>query len=112
MKIVVTGSLGNISKPLTQELVEKGHEVTGISISGEAIGKPDLKWIIISSEAMLADLIGMGMNPEIAAGLVEMYKSQQSGKLWEDYYQHNPENRGKVKMTDFAKDFAAAYQQD
>jgi NAD(P)H dehydrogenase (quinone) len=31
MKIVVTGSLGNISKPLTKLLVEKGHSVTVIS---------------------------------------------------------------------------------
>jgi uncharacterized protein YbjT (DUF2867 family) len=31
MKIVVTGSLGHISKPLTIELVEKGHQVTVIS---------------------------------------------------------------------------------
>ncbi len=35
MKIVVTGSLGHISKPLTQELVQKGHQVTVIS------SKPD-----------------------------------------------------------------------
>jgi len=31
MKITVTGSLGNISKPLTQTLVKAGHEVTVIS---------------------------------------------------------------------------------
>jgi uncharacterized protein YbjT (DUF2867 family) len=31
MKIIVTGSLGNIGKPLTQELVQKGHHVTVIS---------------------------------------------------------------------------------
>src|SRR5262245_16300544 len=31
MKIVVTGSLGKISKPLTEELVQKGHSVTVIS---------------------------------------------------------------------------------
>ena len=35
MKIVVTGSLGNISKPLTQELVQKGHSVTVISSKSE-----------------------------------------------------------------------------
>ena len=35
MKIVVTGSLGNISKPLTQELVQKGHLVTVISSKSE-----------------------------------------------------------------------------
>lgn len=35
MKIVVTGSLGHISKPLTQELVQKGHSVTVVSRKGE-----------------------------------------------------------------------------
>jgi uncharacterized protein YbjT (DUF2867 family) len=35
MKIIVTGSLGNISKPLTKELVQKGHEVTVISSKAE-----------------------------------------------------------------------------
>ena len=33
MKIVVTGSLGNISKPLTEMLIKKGHNVTVISSS-------------------------------------------------------------------------------
>jgi NAD dependent epimerase/dehydratase family enzyme len=31
MKITLTGSLGNISKPLTRELIEKGHSFTVIS---------------------------------------------------------------------------------
>jgi putative NADH-flavin reductase len=31
MKITLTGSLGNIGKPLTKELVQKGHAVTVIS---------------------------------------------------------------------------------
>ena len=35
MKIIVTGSLGNISKPLTSDLVEKGHSVTVISSNPE-----------------------------------------------------------------------------
>jgi uncharacterized protein YbjT (DUF2867 family) len=35
MKIVVTGSLGNISKPLAQSLIEKGHKVTVISSKAE-----------------------------------------------------------------------------
>jgi uncharacterized protein YbjT (DUF2867 family) len=35
MKIVVTGSLGNISKPLTKELVQKGHSVTVITSKAE-----------------------------------------------------------------------------
>ncbi|MFD2069544.1 SDR family oxidoreductase, partial [Pontibacter silvestris] len=35
MNIVLTGSLGNIGKPLTQSLVAKGHQVTVISSKAE-----------------------------------------------------------------------------
>lgn len=35
MKIIVTGSLGHISKPLTQALVKNGHAVTVISRKAE-----------------------------------------------------------------------------
>ena len=35
MNIIITGSLGNISKPLTKELVDKGHQVTVISSNPE-----------------------------------------------------------------------------
>jgi hypothetical protein len=37
MKIILTGSLGNIWKPLTQQLVQKGHQVTVISSNLEKI---------------------------------------------------------------------------
>jgi uncharacterized protein YbjT (DUF2867 family) len=39
MKLVVTGSLGNISKPLTKILVENGHDVTVISKDAEKEGQ-------------------------------------------------------------------------
>jgi uncharacterized protein YbjT (DUF2867 family) len=80
-------------------------------ILGEAIGKPDLKWMVIPDEDMLNILISIGMNPKIAAGLVEMYAGLHSGLLAEDYYKNKPAVMGKVKMTDFAKDFAAAFKQ-
>lgn len=35
MKITITGSLGHIGKPLTQQLVQKGHSVTVISSNPE-----------------------------------------------------------------------------
>lgn len=35
MKITITGSLGNISKPLAKELIQKGHSVTIITSSTE-----------------------------------------------------------------------------
>lgn len=37
MKITISGSLGNIGKPLTQKLVAAGHEVTVITSSAERV---------------------------------------------------------------------------
>ncbi len=88
------------------------EELTGnetATILGAAIGKPDLKWIIIPSEQMQSGLEAAGMNPQIAAGLVEMYASLHSGLLSENYYRNKPTVMGKVKLADFAKEFAAAF---
>ncbi len=80
------------------------------SILGAAIGKPDLKWIVIPDEQMLNGMIASGMNPRIAAGLVEMNASKRSSKPYEDYYRNRPA-LGKVKVKDFAKEFAVVYNQ-
>jgi uncharacterized protein YbjT (DUF2867 family) len=77
-------------------------------ILGVAIGKPDLKWIVISDEQLQNSLIAAGMSPYAAAGMVEMYANARSGTLCEDYYCNRP-TMGKVKMTEFAKEFAAAF---
>jgi uncharacterized protein YbjT (DUF2867 family) len=75
---------------------------------GEAIGKPDLEWTVISDEQLLSGWLSIGFNPQIANGFVEMQASQGTGKLYEDYYKNKPV-LGKVKLADFARDFAAAY---
>lgn len=80
-----------------------------VKILGEAIGNPDLKWIQISDEEMLNGMLSIGVNPEIAKGMVEMQASQRSGSLFEDFYYNKPA-LGKVKLTDFAKQFALAYK--
>lgn len=77
---------------------------------GLAIGKPDLKWNVISDEQLLNTWLGIGFNPQIAHGFVEMQASQGTGKLYEDYEQHRPV-LGKVKLKDFAQQFAAAYNE-
>jgi len=79
-------------------------------IIGEAIGKPDLKWLAISDEKLLNGMLATGMNPWIANGFVEMQASQGNGTLYEDYYRNHP-TLGKVKLIDFAKDFAQVYNQ-
>lgn len=77
---------------------------------GEAIGKPELKWLEISDEQFLNGMITAGMNKEIAKGFTEMQSAQGSGSLYEDYYQNKP-TLGKVKLEDFAKDFAKVFNQ-
>ena len=86
------------------------NEVAGVL--GEAIGKPDLKWLTIPDEQLLNGMVAAGMNANIAKGLVEMNAGFHRGPLYEDYYLHRPAVFGKVKLTDFAKDFAAAFKQN
>ena len=78
-------------------------------ILGAVIGKPDLQWKIISDEEMQGRLVKAGMSPDLASGLVEMNAAMHSGKLFEDFYRHKPDIFGKVKMTDYAFEFAKAY---
>jgi uncharacterized protein YbjT (DUF2867 family) len=82
------------------------------SILGAAIGKPGLKWLLISGGQMQNGLEAVGMNPKVAAGLVEMYNGLHTGLLAEDYFRNRPAVIGKVKMTDFAKEFASAFEQE
>ena len=46
----------------------------------------------------------------ITSRVVEMNASSHTGKLYEDYYR-NRSVLGKVKVKDFAKEFAAVYEQ-
>ena len=75
---------------------------------GEAIGNTELKWITISDEEFLNNLINAGMNPETAKGYTEMNMARRGSVLYEDYFKNRPA-LGKTKVKDFAKDFAAAY---
>lgn len=78
-------------------------------ILGDAIGNPDLKWITISDEDLLNNLINAGMNPKTAKGFVEMNMARRGNALYEDYYNNRPV-LGKTKVKDFAGDFAKAYK--
>lgn len=77
---------------------------------GEAIGNSDLKWLEMPDEELLNGMIAVGMNPQIAKGFIEMQASQGNGLLYEDYYRNQPVF-GKIKLIDFAKDFAKIFNQ-
>lgn len=139
MKIIVTGSLGNISQPLAEILITRGHSVTVVSdavaeelllspkektiryvgseemtcneaakIIGSAVGKPWLKWMLLPDKEMLQGLKMAKVQDKLAETLVEMQAAMQSGKSLVNFHRNQPK-MGKIKLADFAKEFAAAY---
>ena len=78
---------------------------------GEAIGKPYLKWETISDKQMMSGLKQFKVPLTLAADITEMNASMRNGGvLFSDYYKNKPV-LGKVKLTEFAKEFAAVYNQ-
>lgn len=75
---------------------------------GEAIGKPNLQWNVISDEQLLNNWLSIGFNEQVARGFIEVQKNQGNGLLYKDYYKNQPV-LGKVKLADFAREFAEAY---
>ena len=81
-------------------------------VLGAAIGKPDLQWIVITDEQLQSGLEGFGMSKQVVAGLVEMNASMHKGLLLADYDLNRPLVFGKVKIADFAPEFAAVYNKN
>jgi len=79
-------------------------------IIGNAVGKPWLKWVLLSDKEMLRGLIMAKLPEKLAETLVEMQAAMHSGKTLENFHQNKPP-MGKVKLTDFANEFAAVYHQ-
>ncbi|MDT0677661.1 NAD(P)H-binding protein [Autumnicola musiva] len=88
-------------------------EVSAIEIAetlGKAIEQPDLKWVTVTDEQYLDSLLNIGMNKQIAEDYVAMQAAQRTGSIYEDFNNHKP-TFGKVKFSDFAKEFTAIYNQ-
>jgi uncharacterized protein YbjT (DUF2867 family) len=77
---------------------------------GRAVGKPDLKWVVFSNEQALQGMLAAGLSEELAKNYVEMGTAIHSGKMYSDYWKNHPQTLGKIKLEDFAKEFAAAYK--
>ncbi len=79
------------------------------AVLGKAIGKPDLQWVKFSDEQALAGMLQAGLSQTIAENYVEMGQAMDSGKMFEEY-RKQAVKLGKVKLEDFAKEFASAYK--
>lgn len=79
-------------------------------IIGTAIGKPWLKWVLLSDKSMLRGLKMAKVPEKLAETLVEMQAAMHSGRPLENFHFHQP-RMGKIKLADFAKEFARVYHQ-
>jgi len=80
------------------------------AVLGKAIGKPDLQWVRFSDEQALEGMLQAGLSQTVAENYVEMGQALDSDKMYEEYWKKQPAKLGKVKLEDFAKEFAIVYK--
>ena len=76
---------------------------------GAAVGKPQLPWVNFNDEQTLGALTQAGLPAEVASNYTEMGTAIRKGIMFEDYSVNRPAELGKIKLADFAKEFAVAY---
>lgn len=80
-------------------------------VLGAAIGRPDLPWITFTPEQDRAGLAQQHMPAPVIEKLLELNAAIHNGSMWQGYAQHRPATLGEVKLTHFAQEFAAAFEQ-
>jgi len=73
-----------------------------------AAGKPETPWIQFPDEQALAGMQQAGIPEGMAKDYVDMGVALREGKMQEDYWKNRP-SLGRVKLEEFAKEFAAVY---
>ncbi|MET6998108.1 SDR family oxidoreductase [Chitinophaga defluvii] len=77
-------------------------------VLGNAISKPGLQWLTFTDEQAKKGMEQNGIPASIASDLVDLNASIHSGAMGEDYKLNKPA-MGKIKVEDFAKEFADAF---
>ncbi len=108
---VALAELLNLNFTGTQIRYIAGDEKAGAEIAktlGEAIGKPELPWVVFTDEQSTQGAMQAGLNQEMADNYTEMGAAIRNGTQQADYMKNRPA-LSKIKLEDFAKnDFAAA----
>ena len=79
------------------------------SALGAAVGKPELPWVEFNDEDALQGMVQAGLPEPMAKSYVEMGDAMRSHKLFEHYFNNKPSSMGKIKLNDFAVEFAKAF---
>jgi uncharacterized protein YbjT (DUF2867 family) len=123
-KKIIMSHPKDIAHAAAEELIKlefTGHKVRYLAsdertngeiakVLGTAIGKPELPWVEFTDEQAQGGMLQAGLPETMVSKYVEMGGAMRSGKMWEDFDQHRPEEFGQTKLEDFAKEFAVAYK--
>ncbi|TDP03267.1 SDR family oxidoreductase [Flavobacterium sp. 245] len=78
-------------------------------ILGTTIEKPELPWIEFTDEQSLNGMIQAGLPEEFAGLYTEMGTGLRSGAIAEDFLKNKTAVDGKIKLEDFAREFASNF---
>ncbi len=120
-KLVLTAT-SDIAEVVAHELLNlkfTGHSIRYIAsderhpneiaaILSKAVGKPGTPWIEFNDQDALNGMLQNGLNHEVASNYVTMGRAIREGKIQADYWKSKPA-LGKVKLEEFVKEFATAY---
>jgi uncharacterized protein YbjT (DUF2867 family) len=88
---------------------DERHPAEIAGILSAAIGKPGIPWVTFTDEQSLQGMKAAGLSDVIAEGYTTMGAAIRNGSIQEDYWKQTPAVYGKIKLEDFAKEFAAIY---
>ncbi len=77
-------------------------------VLGEAIGRPDLKYVQFSYEDTRKSLLGAGLSKSVAESFVEMYKALNEGRV-KPTEARSPKNTTPTSLEEWSRTFTMAY---
>jgi len=80
-------------------------------ILGGAIGKPELPWVEFTDEQALHGIKQAGLPDEMARLYVEMGQGFRNGLVTKHFLESGAEVQGKIKLEEFAKEFAEQFSE-
>ncbi|GAA5097500.1 NmrA family NAD(P)-binding protein [Chryseobacterium ginsengisoli] len=78
-------------------------------VFGNAIGKPELPWVEFKDEDSLNGMLQAGLPKEIAELYTEMGLGLRKGVVQKDFIEHGCVVDGKIKLEEFANEFAEKF---
>ncbi|CAA7197140.1 NmrA family NAD(P)-binding protein [Chryseobacterium potabilaquae] len=102
-KELVTNSEGKSIQYIVSDVRKASDFAT---VFGKVLGKPALPWVEFKDEESLNGMLQAGLPQEIAELFTEMGRGIRTGIVQKDFIEHGSKVDGKIKLEEFAKEFA------